>query len=105
VATPVNVQTLTESDGKVGWGVYGSTWTYREGVGAERSSGGLGKFTIAGRVLDVEVMVGKTVVYTGVNGEFEFAVRKKRADAVAVEGRKGVSGSGDRTGRSGYGCW
>jgi hypothetical protein len=25
-------------------------------------------------VLDVEVMVGKTVVYTGVNGEFEFAV-------------------------------
>ena len=54
--------------------------------------------------MDVEVMVGKTVVYTGVNGEFEFAVRKKRAYAVAVEGRKGVSGSGDRTGRSGYGC-
>jgi hypothetical protein len=24
--------------------------------------------------MDVEVMVGKTVVYTGVNGEFEFAV-------------------------------
>jgi hypothetical protein len=39
---------------------------------AERSDRGLGKFTIAGRVVDVEgnavvdaeVMVGKTVVYT-----------------------------------------
>ena len=45
----LNVQTLTEADGKVGWGVYGSTWAYREGVGGERSGGGLGKFTIAGR--------------------------------------------------------
>jgi hypothetical protein len=66
----------------------------REGVGAERSSGGIGKFTIAGRVVDVEgnavvdaeVMVGKTVVYTGVNGEFELKVRKTKAYAVAVEG-------------------
>jgi len=40
-------------------GVYGPTWTYREGVGAERSSGGLGKFTIAGRVMDVEVKGGE----------------------------------------------
>jgi hypothetical protein len=61
---------------RTSWGVYGSTWAYREGVGAERSGGGLGKFTIAGRVVDVEgnavvdaeVMVGKTMVYTGVNG-------------------------------------
>jgi hypothetical protein len=29
----LNVQTLTEADGKVGWGVYGSTWAYREGAG------------------------------------------------------------------------
>jgi hypothetical protein len=33
-----------------------------------------------------EVMVGKTVVYTGANGEFEMTVRKKRAYAVVVEG-------------------
>ncbi len=59
------MQTLTESDGKVGWEVYGSTWSYREGVGG---GGGLGKFTIVGRVVDVdgnavvdaEVIEGKT---------------------------------------------
>jgi hypothetical protein len=49
----INVQTLTEADGKVGWEVYGLTWAYREGV-RRRSGGGLGKFTIAGRVVDVE---------------------------------------------------
>jgi hypothetical protein len=31
-------------------------------------------------------MVGKTVVYTGANGEFEMTVRKKRAFTVVVEG-------------------
>jgi hypothetical protein len=39
----------------------------------------LGKFTIAGRVVDAEVTVGKTVVHTGVNEEFELTVRKRRA--------------------------
>jgi hypothetical protein len=73
----INVQTLTEADGKVGWG-YGSTRAYREEVGGERSGGGLGKFTIAGRVVDVdgnavvdaEVMVGRTMVYKGANGHY-----------------------------------
>jgi hypothetical protein len=86
------VQTLTESDGKVGWGVYGSTWAYREGAGGERNGGRLGKFTIVGRVVDVEgnavvdaeVTVGKTMVYTGANGEFELTVRKRKAYALAV---------------------
>jgi hypothetical protein len=82
----------------------GCVWidaSVREGVGSERSGGGLGKFTISGRVVDVdgsaavdaEVMVGKTVVYTGANGEFELTVRKKRASAVVVDGRKVVSGA------------
>jgi phosphohistidine swiveling domain-containing protein len=82
-------------------GGYGSTWAYREGVGAERSGGGLGKFTIAGRVVDAdgnavvdaEVMVGKTVVYTRANGEFELTVRKRKAYAVVVEGWKVISGA------------
>jgi hypothetical protein len=37
-------------------------------------------------VVDAEVMVGKTVVYTVANGECELTVRKKRAYAVVVEG-------------------
>ena len=72
----LNVQTLTEAGGKVGWGVYGSTWAYREEVGGERGGGGLGKFTIAGRVVDtngngvadLELQVGKQTVYTGASG-------------------------------------
>jgi hypothetical protein len=52
---------------EVGWGVYRSTWDYREGIGGGRSGGGLGKFTIAGRVVnnngngvaDLELQVGK----------------------------------------------
>ena len=38
--------------------VYGSTWAYREGVGGERNVDG-------NAVADAEVMVGKTMVYTG----------------------------------------
>ena len=46
----------------------------------------VGKFTIARGAVDVEanaladaeVIVGKTIVYTGANGEFELTVRKKR---------------------------
>jgi hypothetical protein len=61
----------------------------------------MGKFTIAGRVVDVdgkavvdaEVMVGKTMVYTGANGEFELTVGKRKAYAVSVEGRRVVSGA------------
>lgn len=102
------MQTLTEADGRIGWGVYGSTWAYREGVGGERIGGGLGKFTIAGRVVDVkgnavvdaEVMVGKTVVYTGANGEFELTVRKRKAYAVVVEGWRIVSGAEIEAGES-----
>jgi hypothetical protein len=45
-------------------------------------------------------MVGKTVVYTGANGEFEFAVRKKRAYAVVVEGWRIVSGAEIEAGES-----
>ena len=63
--------------------------------------GGIGKFTIAGRVVDVEgnavvdaeVMVAMTVVYTGANGEFELTVGKRKAYAVVVEGWKAVSGA------------
>jgi hypothetical protein len=81
------VQTLTEADGKVGWGVCGSTWAYREGVGAEWSGGGLGKFTIAGRVVDesgngvadLELQVGKQTVYTGATREFELTVEASDA--------------------------
>jgi hypothetical protein len=88
------VQTLTEADGKVGWGVYGSTWAYREGAGGGRSGGGLGKFTIAGRVVDrngngvadVELQVGKQTVYTGATVEFELTVVKRRPYAVSAEG-------------------
>jgi hypothetical protein len=97
-----------QTDRKVGWGVYGSTWAYREGAGAERSGGGLGKFTIAGRVVDergncvagVELQVGKTMVYTGANGEFELKVRKRKAYPVAVEGWKVVSGAEIAAGES-----
>jgi hypothetical protein len=93
-ANPVNVQTLTEADGKVDWGVYGSTWAYRAGVGGERSGGGLGKFTIAGRVVDesgngvadVELQVDKQSVYAGATGEFELTVGRRKAYAVVVEG-------------------
>jgi hypothetical protein len=81
----INVQTLTEADGKVGWGVYGSTWAYREGVNGGTHAGGMGRFTIAGRgvdesgngVADLELQVGKQTVYTGATGEFELTVRKR----------------------------
>jgi len=92
----INVQTLTEADGKVGWGGYGSTWAYREGVGGGKSGGGLGKGTVAGtvvdssgnRVADVELQVGKQTVYTGATGGFELTVGKRRAYAVEVVGSK-----------------
>ena len=82
----LNVQTLTEADGKVGWGVYGSTWAYREGVGGERSGGGLGRFTIAGRVVDesgngvadMELQVGKQTVYIGARGDFVVSINKRK---------------------------
>ena len=56
--------------------VYRSTWSYREGVGGERSGGALGKFTIVGRVVDVdgnavvdaEVIEGKTEGWKIVSG-------------------------------------
>jgi hypothetical protein len=48
----LNLQTLTEANGKVGWGVYGSTWAYRAGGGGGRSGRGIGKITIAGSVVD-----------------------------------------------------
>jgi len=44
-------------------------------------------------VVDAEVMVGKTVVCTGVNGEFELTVAKRKAYAAVVEGRGIVSGA------------
>ena len=95
------MQTLTQADGKVGWGVYGSTWAYPEGAGGERSGGGLGKFTIAGRVVDsggngvadVELQVGKQTVYIGAKGEFELTVGKRRAYAVSAEAWRIVSGA------------
>ena len=44
-------------------------------------------------VADEEVMVGKTVVYTGANGEFELTVGKRKAYAVSAEGWRIVSGA------------
>jgi hypothetical protein len=52
-------------------------------------------------VVDAEVMVGKTVVYTVANGEFELTVRKKRAHAVVVEGWMIVSKAEIDVGESG----
>jgi hypothetical protein len=56
-------------------------------------NGATGKHVIASQSdvaeslsLDAEVMVGKTVVYTGASGEFELTVKKKRAYEVSVEG-------------------
>jgi hypothetical protein len=52
-------------------------------------------------VVDAEVMVGKTVVYTVANGKFELTVRKKRAYAVVVEGWMIVSKAEIEVGESG----
>ena len=85
-------RTLTEADGKVGWGVYGSTWAYREGVGGKRSGGGLGRFTIVGRVVDVdgnavvdaEVVVGEGGGLHRHEREFESAFNRERVAAETV---------------------
>jgi hypothetical protein len=45
-------------------------------------------------------MVGKTVVYTGANGEFELAVGKRKAYAVVVQGFRIVSGAVIASGES-----
>jgi hypothetical protein len=47
-----------------------------------------------------EVMVGKTVVYTGANGEFELTVGKRKAYAVSAEGWRIVSGAEIEAGES-----
>ena len=81
----LDMQTLTEADGKVGWGVYGSTWAYRDGGGAGRSGGGIGKFTIAGRVVDsngngvadLGLQVGKQTVYIGATTETTSCLAQK----------------------------
>jgi hypothetical protein len=70
----------------------------RDGGGAGRSGGGIGKFTIAGRVVDsngngvadLELQVGKQVVYTGANVEFELTVGKRKAYVVSAQGWKVV---------------
>ena len=38
--------------------------------------------------MDAEVVVGKTMVYTGAKGEFELTVGKRKAYAVSAEGWK-----------------
>jgi hypothetical protein len=104
----VNLQTFSEADGKVGWGVDGSTWAYREGVGGGRSGGGLGKFTIAGKVVDssgngaadVELQVSNQTVYTGATGGFELMAGKRRSYVVSAEGFRIVSGAEVKPGES-----
>jgi len=61
-------------------GGYGSTRAYREEVGGERSGGGLGKFTIAGRVVDVDgnAVVGK------LRGEFWASEKNNLAAAIQM---------------------
>ena len=44
-------------------------------------------------VVDAEVMEGKTVFYTGANGEFELTFRKRKACAVSAGGWRTVSGA------------
>jgi hypothetical protein len=66
-------------------------WVYREGVGAERSGGGLGKFTIAGRVVGVE---GNAVV------DAELTWGSGRLMRCRVEGWKIVSGAEIEAGES-----
>jgi hypothetical protein len=56
-------------------------------------------------VADAEVMVGKTVVYTVANGEFELTVGKRKACMVSAEGWKIVSGRRLRRGNQSRLLW
>ena len=51
-------------------------------------------------VADVELQVGKQVVYTGANGEFELTVGKRKAYVVSAQGWKVVSGAEIEAGES-----